>query len=45
MEGASKPDSDAWVEQYGDALFHFAIARVKHRETAEDLVQETFPTP
>lgn len=42
MEGAPKLNSDAWVDQYGDALFHFAIARVNNREIAEDLVQETF---
>jgi RNA polymerase sigma-70 factor (TIGR02943 family) len=37
-----KLNSDAWVDQYGDALFHFALARVSKREIAEDLVQETF---
>jgi RNA polymerase sigma-70 factor (ECF subfamily) len=35
-------DIDAWVDAYGDALFHFALARVKKRDVAEDLVQETF---
>jgi RNA polymerase sigma-70 factor (ECF subfamily) len=33
---------EAWVDAYGDALFHFALARVQKQETAEDLVQETF---
>lgn len=33
---------EAWVDAYGDALFYFALARVKDRETAEELVQETF---
>ncbi len=33
---------DAWVDQYGDALYHFALARVQDRNVAEDLVQETF---
>jgi RNA polymerase sigma-70 factor (ECF subfamily) len=42
MEGAPQLNSDTWVDQYGDALFHFAIARVKNREVAEELVQETF---
>jgi RNA polymerase sigma-70 factor (ECF subfamily) len=42
MEGTSQLNSDVWVDQYGDALFHFAIARVKNREVAEDLVQDTF---
>ena len=42
MQGSPKLNADMWVDQYGDALFHFALARVKHREIAEDLVQETF---
>ena len=29
-----------WVDQYGDSLFHFALARVKNKDIAEDLVQE-----
>ncbi len=32
----------AWVEQYGDVLYRYALARVKDRHVAEDLVQETF---
>jgi uncharacterized protein (DUF302 family) len=35
-------NADDWVDRYGDALFHFAKARVKDRSTAEDLVQDTF---
>ena len=31
-----------WVEEYADALFKFARVRVGDRETAKDLVQETF---
>lgn len=42
MDGAPRLNSDAWVDQYGDALFRFAIARINNREIAEDLVQETF---
>jgi len=42
MAGGPKINADAWVDRYGDALFHFALARVKNREIAEDLVQETF---
>ena len=30
-----------WVEEHGDYLFRFALARVDGTETAEDLVQET----
>jgi RNA polymerase sigma-70 factor (TIGR02943 family) len=35
-------NADAWVDRYGDALFHFARARVKDSSIAEDLVQDTF---
>ena len=42
MKRALKLNADTWVDPYGDALFHFALARVNKREIAEDLVQETF---
>lgn len=32
----------AWVDQHGNQLLQFALTRIDHRETAEDLVQETF---
>lgn len=35
-------DPERWVESHGDFLFRQALARVRQRETAEDLVQETF---
>ncbi len=35
-------DPAAWVDRYGDALLQYAVTRVGDRETAEDLVQETF---
>jgi RNA polymerase sigma-70 factor (ECF subfamily) len=35
-------DVSRWVDAYGDALFRFALARVRDRSLAEDLVQETF---
>ncbi len=31
-----------WIEKHADALFNFAIIRLGDRETAKDLVQETF---
>lgn len=31
-----------WVDEHGDYLLKFAWSRVRNRETAEDLVQETF---
>ena len=35
-------DPDNWVDDYGDALYGFALARVKNSAVAEDLVQETY---
>ena len=37
---AQEPDPAQWVAEYGDVLFRFALARVRRREVAEDLVQE-----
>ena len=42
MNNAPKINPDEWVDRYGDALYGFALARVNNKETAEDLVQETF---
>ncbi len=39
-EGTSDPAT--WVDRHGDALFRFALLRVRNAERAEDLVQETF---
>ncbi len=33
---------ERWVEEHGDALFAFALTRVRDRATAQDLIQETF---
>ncbi len=41
-DAASIGDATLWVDQYGDALFRFSVARVSNRELAEELVQETF---
>ncbi len=35
-------DPKKWVENYGDYLFSIAILKTNQRETAEDIVQETF---
>jgi RNA polymerase sigma-70 factor (ECF subfamily) len=35
-------DPERWVEEHGDYLFKFAIARLRDTARAEDLVQETF---
>lgn len=42
MDMAPKTDARKWVDDYGDALFRFAVARVKNQSIAEDLVQEAF---
>ncbi len=39
MKDLSSPDR--WLDEHGDALFGFALTRVRDRGTAEDLVQET----
>ncbi len=35
-------DPSGWVDQHGDYLFRYALMRVRNREAAENLVQETF---
>ena len=35
-------DPNIWVDDYSEEFFRFAMYRVKSREVAEDLVQETF---
>jgi len=34
--------SDRWINDHGDVLYRFALARVRNPDVAEDLVQETF---
>jgi len=34
-------DPESWVELHGDALYAFALLRVRNAATAEDLVQDT----
>ena len=31
-----------WVERYGDALFQYAVTRLRDKNSAEEVVQETF---
>jgi RNA polymerase sigma-70 factor (ECF subfamily) len=38
----SSRDPSVWVDQHGDAMYRFAIIRVKDPGVAEDLIQETF---
>ncbi len=35
-------DPNQWIEQYGDTLFRYAMARLYDKEIVEDAVQETF---
>lgn len=37
-----KVDATKWVDSYGDALFAFALSRLRDRNLAEEAVQETF---
>lgn len=37
-----KIDATKWVDSYGDALFAFALSRLRDRNSAEEAVQETF---
>ncbi|HWR82000.1 MAG TPA: sigma-70 family RNA polymerase sigma factor [Candidatus Deferrimicrobium sp.] len=38
----NKTDPTTWVDRYGDFLFGYALARLRDRQVAEDVVQETF---
>ena len=40
--GPAESRAIEWIDHHGDALFRFALGRLKSRELAEDLVQETF---
>lgn len=35
-------DPATWVDEHGDALFRYALLRIRERASAEDVVQETF---
>ncbi len=39
---AAAPDPETWVEAHGDYLYSYALLRLRHRDLAEELVQETF---
>lgn len=40
MPAKSKCDPERWLEDHGDALFRFALARLRDSTLAEDIVQE-----
>ncbi len=35
-------DPTEWVDRYGDTLYRFAVSRLRNRDSAEEVVQETF---
>jgi RNA polymerase sigma-70 factor (ECF subfamily) len=35
-------NAEKWVDEHSDYLFRYALSRLRQREVAEDLVQETF---
>src|SRR5260370_25197099 len=39
--GRAQTNPGRWLDEHGDGLFRYALARVRRREAAEDLVQET----
>jgi RNA polymerase sigma-70 factor (ECF subfamily) len=40
-EGQSLPDAREWLDRYGDALYRYALARLRRPQDAEEAVQET----
>ena len=41
FEERARVDPAEWVDRYGEVLYRYAIVRVRKREVAEDLVQDT----
>jgi RNA polymerase sigma-70 factor (TIGR02943 family) len=39
--GQSLPDPGEWLQRYGDALYRYALARLRRSHEAEEAVQET----
>jgi len=39
--GPAQMNPECWLDEHGDCLFRYALVRVRKREVAEDLVQET----
>lgn len=42
MADSTLSESQRWIDDHGDYLYRFALARVRTPDVAEDLVQETF---
>ena len=41
MMDTPRSDPQRWVDAYGDFLYRFALVRVRDRDIAEELVQDT----
>lgn len=41
MEKGNALNSNTWLEEHGDYLFHFALQKLKDTALAEDMVQDT----
>ncbi len=41
-QSGSTLDPAEWVDRHGDALYRFALSRLRNAEAAEEVVQETF---
>ncbi len=41
LDAPMSSDPARWVSEHGDALFRYAMSRVRNRDLAEELVQET----
>lgn len=41
-ENTESCNPDSWIEEHGDAMFRYAMLRVRDISVAEDLVQEAF---
>lgn len=41
-EQAPASNPETWVDEYGDYLYGYALLRLRNRELAEEMVQETF---
>jgi len=41
-EAAAESDPEVWVDKHGDYLYHYALARLRDPDVAQDVVQETF---
>lgn len=42
MHSPEDIDPKRWLDEHGDILYRFALARVRNPQTAEDLVQDTY---